>query len=195
MSSSEYNKLFIRKLETPLRFFGSIPIGRTRAHYSAIADDKLVTLPSLVKMWTPQQKRQCALWLTTFKSVTLIQRLFRIEWNVDFPTSKSNHQWERILKETGTLVSQTDTSILKFSTREFVTCAIVRLGSYLSHCSYKGKFSLRVSKENNPHTRRNFAIDESIRLNLDQNLVISRMMTMLRTKHESRILEGESSSD
>ncbi|GFS64319.1 uncharacterized protein TNCV_3955221 [Trichonephila clavipes] len=31
----------------------------------------------------------------------------RIEWNVDPPTSKSILQWERTLKETGTLVSQT----------------------------------------------------------------------------------------
>ncbi|GFX66227.1 uncharacterized protein TNCV_342011 [Trichonephila clavipes] len=43
---SECNMLFIRGLETHPRFFGSSPIGRTYAHYSAIADDKLVTLTS-----------------------------------------------------------------------------------------------------------------------------------------------------
>ncbi|GFT40628.1 hypothetical protein TNCV_3008021 [Trichonephila clavipes] len=47
----------------------TVPIGRRCTHYSAITDDKLVTLTSLGKMWTPQQKVQCVLWLTEFKSV------------------------------------------------------------------------------------------------------------------------------
>ncbi|GFY35576.1 hypothetical protein TNCV_196761 [Trichonephila clavipes] len=34
--------------------FGSSPIGSTCAPYSAIADDKLFTLTSLVQMWMPQ---------------------------------------------------------------------------------------------------------------------------------------------
>ncbi|GFW28374.1 uncharacterized protein TNCV_4640391 [Trichonephila clavipes] len=55
---SEYIKLFICGLETTSRFFGTSPIGRTCAHYWAIADDKLVTLTSLLKMGTPQQKVQ-----------------------------------------------------------------------------------------------------------------------------------------
>ncbi|GFX18096.1 uncharacterized protein TNCV_1577751 [Trichonephila clavipes] len=79
---SESNKLFIHGLETPPRFFGAYLIGRTGAHYSAIADDKLVTLISLVKMWPPQQKVQCVLWLTGFKSVKRVQRHVRTEWNV-----------------------------------------------------------------------------------------------------------------
>ncbi|GFY29130.1 uncharacterized protein KIAA0825 [Trichonephila clavipes] len=54
----------------PSKYFGSSPIGRTCAHYSAIADDELVTQTSFVKMWMPQQKVQCALWLTELKSVT-----------------------------------------------------------------------------------------------------------------------------
>ncbi|GFT63642.1 uncharacterized protein TNCV_870791 [Trichonephila clavipes] len=33
-------------------------------------------------MWTPQQKVQCALWLTEFKLVTLVQRRVLTEWNV-----------------------------------------------------------------------------------------------------------------
>ncbi|GFT73571.1 uncharacterized protein TNCV_4021711 [Trichonephila clavipes] len=49
---------------------------------------------------------QCVLWITKFESVTRAQRGVRTEWNVDPPTSKSIHQWERTLKETGTLVSQ-----------------------------------------------------------------------------------------
>ncbi|GFY31122.1 hypothetical protein TNCV_4360291 [Trichonephila clavipes] len=57
----ECNKLFIRGLETPLRIAASSPIDRTRAHYSAIADDKLVVPILLEKMWTPQQKMQCVL--------------------------------------------------------------------------------------------------------------------------------------
>ncbi|PRD31362.1 UNVERIFIED_CONTAM: hypothetical protein NCL1_23717 [Trichonephila clavipes] len=36
-----------------------------------------------------------------------MQQRVRTEWNVDPPTSKPIHQWERTLKETGTLVSQT----------------------------------------------------------------------------------------
>ncbi|GFT90684.1 uncharacterized protein TNCV_4074661 [Trichonephila clavipes] len=78
-----------------------------RAFYSAIVDDKLVTLTSLVNMWTPEQKMQCVLWLTEFKSVTRVQRCVQTEWNVDSPTSKSIHQWERTLKETGVLLSLT----------------------------------------------------------------------------------------
>ncbi|GFY12478.1 putative DD41D transposase [Trichonephila clavipes] len=46
-----------------------------------------------------------------FKSVTRVQRRVRTEWNVDTPTSKSIHQWERTLKETGALVSQTGKNI------------------------------------------------------------------------------------
>ncbi|GFV30434.1 uncharacterized protein TNCV_99091 [Trichonephila clavipes] len=42
-----------------------------------------------------------------FKSVTCVLRRIPTEWNVDPPTSKSIHHWERTLKETGTLVSQT----------------------------------------------------------------------------------------
>ncbi|GFW19125.1 hypothetical protein TNCV_254521 [Trichonephila clavipes] len=56
---SECNKVFIRVLETPYRFFGSNPTDHTCSHLSAIAEDKFVTLTSLVKMWTPQQKLQC----------------------------------------------------------------------------------------------------------------------------------------
>ncbi|GFV32147.1 uncharacterized protein TNCV_1674361 [Trichonephila clavipes] len=33
-------------------------------------------------MWPPQQKVQCMLWLTEFKSVTRVQRRIRTEWNV-----------------------------------------------------------------------------------------------------------------
>ncbi|GFX38940.1 uncharacterized protein TNCV_747191 [Trichonephila clavipes] len=55
---------------------------RTCAHYSAIADDKLVTLTLLVELWTQQQKVQCVLWLTEFKSLTCVQRRFRTEYNV-----------------------------------------------------------------------------------------------------------------
>ncbi|PRD30309.1 UNVERIFIED_CONTAM: hypothetical protein NCL1_26796 [Trichonephila clavipes] len=74
--------LFIHGFETPPTFFGSSPIGYTCAHYSAIADDQLLTLTTLVKMWTLQQKMQCFLWLTEFKSVTRVQRRVRTEWTV-----------------------------------------------------------------------------------------------------------------
>ncbi|GFY17549.1 uncharacterized protein TNCV_3519041 [Trichonephila clavipes] len=73
---SECNKLFIRGFENPPRFFGSSTIGRTCVHYLAIADSKLVTLTSLVKMWMPQQKEQRILWLTEFKSVTHVQNVY-----------------------------------------------------------------------------------------------------------------------
>ncbi|GFX64898.1 uncharacterized protein TNCV_450361 [Trichonephila clavipes] len=79
---SECNKLFIRGLETPPRFFGSSPIGCMHVHYSAIADNELVTLTSLVKMWTLQQKVQCVLWLTEFKSDTQVQLRVRKERNI-----------------------------------------------------------------------------------------------------------------
>ncbi|GFU09886.1 hypothetical protein TNCV_784361 [Trichonephila clavipes] len=44
-------------------------------------------------MTTLQQKVQCVLWLMEFKSVTLVQRRVRTEWNVDPPKSKSTHLW------------------------------------------------------------------------------------------------------
>ncbi|GFV99204.1 uncharacterized protein TNCV_1511771 [Trichonephila clavipes] len=69
-------------MENLPRFFGSSPIDCTSAYYSAIADDKLVTLTSLVKMWTPQQKVQCVLWLKEFKFFMRLQRRVRTEWNV-----------------------------------------------------------------------------------------------------------------
>ncbi|GFT25153.1 uncharacterized protein TNCV_180411 [Trichonephila clavipes] len=77
-----HNILFIRGLENSPKFFGSSTIGRTCAHYSANVDDKFVTLTSLENMWTPEQKVQCVLWLTEFKSVTRVQQCVRTEWNV-----------------------------------------------------------------------------------------------------------------
>ncbi|GFW21143.1 uncharacterized protein TNCV_2703811 [Trichonephila clavipes] len=105
--SSEYNKLFICGLENTARVFGSSRIDRPYAHNSAIADDTLYTLTSLVKIRTQQQKVQCVLRLTEFKTVTCVQRNVQTEWNVSPPLSKSIYQWERTLKDTGTLVSQT----------------------------------------------------------------------------------------
>ncbi|GFX18945.1 uncharacterized protein TNCV_322501 [Trichonephila clavipes] len=81
---AECNKLFIRGLETPPRFFGSNPIARICTHYSAIADDKIVALTSLVTMWTPQQRcgrhsKRCGeLWLAEFKAATLVKQRVRI---------------------------------------------------------------------------------------------------------------------
>ncbi|GFX97231.1 uncharacterized protein TNCV_557211 [Trichonephila clavipes] len=70
-------------------------------------DDKLVKLNSLLQMFVPHQKVQCVLQLMEFKSVTVVQRRVRTEWNVDYPISQSIHQWERTLKETGISVSKT----------------------------------------------------------------------------------------
>ncbi|GFV69758.1 uncharacterized protein TNCV_1349111 [Trichonephila clavipes] len=64
-----------------LREFRSNPIGRTCLHYSAVTDDKLATLTSLVKIWTPQQRMHYVLWFTKFKSITRVQRRVRTEWN------------------------------------------------------------------------------------------------------------------
>ncbi|GFV77425.1 uncharacterized protein TNCV_1069541 [Trichonephila clavipes] len=77
------------ELETPPRFFGFNPIGRMCAHHSSIADDKLVTLTSLVNMRTPHQKVQCVLWLWCVRNLNQrVQRRVRTEWNVDPPTFK-----------------------------------------------------------------------------------------------------------
>ncbi|GFU63941.1 uncharacterized protein TNCV_1939661 [Trichonephila clavipes] len=59
----------------------SSSIGHMCANFSAIADDKLVTLTSLVKMWKPQQKGHCVLWLTEFQAVTRVLRRIRTEWH------------------------------------------------------------------------------------------------------------------
>ncbi|GFT31830.1 hypothetical protein TNCV_2035611 [Trichonephila clavipes] len=78
------------ELETPLRFFRSSLIGRMCAHYSAIADHKLVTLTSLVKMRTPQQKVQCVLCLWSARNLNQrVQRRVRTECNVNPPKLKS----------------------------------------------------------------------------------------------------------
>ncbi|GFW74708.1 transposable element Tcb2 transposase [Trichonephila clavipes] len=55
-TGEQCNKLLIHGLENPLRLFASCPIGRRFMHYLAIEADKLVTLTSLVKMRTSQQK-------------------------------------------------------------------------------------------------------------------------------------------
>ncbi|PRD31511.1 UNVERIFIED_CONTAM: hypothetical protein NCL1_23325 [Trichonephila clavipes] len=68
--------------KTLRNFFGSSPIDRMCTHYSEVADDKSFTLTLFVKIWKPQQKVLCTLWLTEFKSVTREQRGVRIEWNV-----------------------------------------------------------------------------------------------------------------
>jgi chorismate-pyruvate lyase len=56
-------------------------------------------------MWTPQCKVQCVLWLAELKSVTRIQRRARKECNVDPPTRKYIYEWDKTLRETGSLVS------------------------------------------------------------------------------------------
>ncbi|GFW82872.1 hypothetical protein TNCV_3494421 [Trichonephila clavipes] len=72
-------------------------------------DNKFVTLTSLVKKLTDATAKgvvrtsvneiEISLTCTaTFSS--------RMEWNVNPPTLKSNHQSEKTLKETGTWVSQ-----------------------------------------------------------------------------------------
>ncbi|GFY00170.1 uncharacterized protein TNCV_2835271 [Trichonephila clavipes] len=78
---SECNKLFIRALENPARIFGSSPISRTM-YYSAVAEDKIITLTSLVKMWMSKQMVQCVLCLTELKPFTGVQWRVRTEWNI-----------------------------------------------------------------------------------------------------------------
>src|SRR5215469_8710531 len=56
-------------------------------------------------MWTPRRKVQCVLWLAELKSVTCVQRRARKEWSVDPPTRKSIYEWDKTLRETGSLVS------------------------------------------------------------------------------------------
>ena len=59
-------------------------------------------------MWTPQQKVQCVLWLAEEKSVTRVQRHVLRTWNVDPPGYKAILKWDRTLRETGSLLPQTD---------------------------------------------------------------------------------------
>ena len=58
-------------------------------------------------MWTPQRKVQCVLWLAELKSVTCVQRRAKRERNVDPPTRKSIYEWDKTLRETGSLISHT----------------------------------------------------------------------------------------
>ncbi|GFV60952.1 hypothetical protein TNCV_925661 [Trichonephila clavipes] len=71
-------------------------MGRTCAHYSANAGDKLATL-------------------TPFKSVMHVQRRVRTEWNVDPPTSKSIHQLDRTLS-----LSTNDNMLTKYQMIKFI---------------------------------------------------------------------------
>ncbi|PSN45712.1 hypothetical protein C0J52_19129 [Blattella germanica] len=58
-------------------------------------------------MWTEQQKVQCVLWFAELKSVTSFQRRIRREWNVDPPSRKSISEWDRTLRDRGSLISKT----------------------------------------------------------------------------------------
>ncbi|PSN41637.1 hypothetical protein C0J52_24806 [Blattella germanica] len=58
-------------------------------------------------MWTEQQKVQCVLWFAKLKSVTSVQRRIRREWNVDPPSRKSIYEWDRTLRDRGSLISKT----------------------------------------------------------------------------------------
>ncbi|GFX88697.1 uncharacterized protein TNCV_4636181 [Trichonephila clavipes] len=57
-----------------------------------------------------------------FKSVTCVQRRDSAEWNVDPPTSKSIHLWDRNLKETGTLISQTGKKSTAAMSYDYIAC-------------------------------------------------------------------------
>ncbi|PSN36482.1 hypothetical protein C0J52_25268 [Blattella germanica] len=59
------------------------------------------------KMWTEQQKVQCVLWFAELKSVTSVQGRIRREWNVDPPSPKSIYEWDRTLRDRGSLISKT----------------------------------------------------------------------------------------
>jgi hypothetical protein len=56
-------------------------------------------------MWAPQRKVQCVVWLAELKSVTRVQRRARREWNEDPPTGKCIYEWDKTLRETGSLIS------------------------------------------------------------------------------------------
>jgi len=45
------------------------------------------------------------LWLAELRSITRVQRRARREWNVDPPTRKSNYEWDKTLRESGSLIS------------------------------------------------------------------------------------------
>ena len=72
----------------------------------AFASVQLPDVLLLVKMWTPQRKVQFVLLLAELKSVTRVQRRARREWNVDPPTCRSIYEWDKTLRETGSLISQ-----------------------------------------------------------------------------------------
>ncbi|KAJ4428885.1 hypothetical protein ANN_25878 [Periplaneta americana] len=47
------------------------------------------------------------LWFAELNSVTRVQRRIRREWNVDPPTRKSIYEWDRTLRDNGSLISKT----------------------------------------------------------------------------------------
>ncbi|PSN35296.1 Fructosamine-3-kinase [Blattella germanica] len=58
------------------------------------------------KMWTPQRKVQCVLWLAKFESVTRVQREYRRVYNEVPPHRNNINRWDKQLKETGSLLDQ-----------------------------------------------------------------------------------------
>ena len=61
-------------------------------------------------MASPQEKVMCCLWLAELKSVTRVQRKFRLVYHRQPPTRRSIYQWMNKLKETGSVLKGKTTS-------------------------------------------------------------------------------------
>jgi hypothetical protein len=59
---------------------------------------------SSVRMWTPQEQRQCVLWLVELQSLTDVQRRFRMQYGRQPPIRKSIQFWDNKLRTTGSLL-------------------------------------------------------------------------------------------
>jgi hypothetical protein len=57
-------------------------------------------------MVTVQQKLDCVLWLTKFKSITHTNCKFRFEYGGSSPSYIFSKKWDRPLRETGSVVNQ-----------------------------------------------------------------------------------------
>ncbi|PSN54748.1 hypothetical protein C0J52_04856 [Blattella germanica] len=103
-SSSVAESYIEECIESKIRIAKKITVGK--------ADENIVEVGASsssgslsIEMWTEQQKVQCVLLFAELKSVTSVQRRIRREWNVDPPSRKSIYEWDRTLRNRGSLIS------------------------------------------------------------------------------------------
>ncbi|KAJ4429017.1 hypothetical protein ANN_26013 [Periplaneta americana] len=95
-------------------------------------------------MWTVQKNVQYVLWFAELNSVTRVQRRIWREWNVDPPTRKSIYEWDRTLRDNGSLISKTG----KHSKKHMAEMTMDQLNNILMHRNRQSKAESIITKRN-----------------------------------------------